>query len=97
VNPIRWIAAKTVDAEPDDLRAIPGIHHRVMRDQRRDHSAAVNVSRQQHRHVGGARKAHIGDVAGAQICLSRAAGPFDDHDVMGGGQARETAQHLWQQ
>ena len=46
-----------------------------------EHAAAVDVADHQHRQIGGAGKAHIGDVAVAQIDLGRAAGALADDDV----------------
>jgi hypothetical protein len=39
----------------------------------------VDVADQHHRHLGGARKAHVGDVAGAQVDLGGRAGTLH-HD-----------------
>ena len=50
-----------------------GSQHRMRADEAGDHAAAVDVADQDHRHVGGLGKAHIGDVAGAQVDLGRAA------------------------
>ncbi len=57
----------------------------------RDHAAAVDIADQHHGHVGGPGEAHIGDVAGAQVDLGRAAGPLDQHEV---GVGLETAEAL---
>jgi hypothetical protein len=64
-------------------------HHRMRADEAGDHAAAVDIPDQHHRHVGRAGKAHIGDVAGAQVDLAGAAGAFDQHDV---GLARASGQ-----
>ena len=39
-----------------------GVDHRLGADEARDHAAAVDVADQHDRHIGRARKAHIGDV-----------------------------------
>ncbi len=50
-------------------------------DQAGDHAAAVDIADQHHRRIGRAGEAHVGDVAGAQVDLGRAAGAFHQHDV----------------
>ena len=62
-----------------------------------NNAAAVDVAGQQHRHIGGFGKAHIGDVAGAQIDLRRRSGALDQHDVGLAGETREALQHCRQQ
>ena len=56
------VAAKLVDQEAADQRGVGGIEHRLGADQAGDHAAAVDVADQHHRHVGGARETHVGDV-----------------------------------
>ena len=46
-----------------------------------DDAAAVDVADQQHRHARGRGEAHVGDVAGAQVDLGRAAGALDQDEV----------------
>ena len=72
---------KLLTMKPAIELRILGIEHRLGADQARDHAAAVDVADQHHRHVGGAGKAHIGDVVGAQIDLRRAARAFDQDEV----------------
>ena len=50
-----------------------------------------------HRHVGGLGKAHIGDVAGPQIDLGRAARALDEDDVGVAREPREALEHRRQQ
>ncbi len=50
-------------------------------DQARDHAAAVDVADEHDRHVGGARKPHIGDVVVPQVHFRGAARAFDQHEV----------------
>ena len=63
-------------------RAVAAVHHRLRADDLRDHAAAVDISAQHHRHIRRRGKAHVGDVAGAQVDLGRAAGALDDHQIM---------------
>ena len=71
--------------------------HRMGADQAGDHAAAVDVADQHHRHIGRLGKAHIGDVAGAQIDLGRAPRALDQDDVGALPDPREALQHLRQQ
>jgi hypothetical protein len=64
------------------IAASPGSITALRADDLRDDPAAVDIARQHHRHVRRARESHIGDVAGAQIDLGRAAGAFDQHQIM---------------
>ena len=50
-------------------------------DELRDHPAAVDITDQNYRHIGGLGKAHIGDVAIAQVDLCRGARAFDEDDI----------------
>ena len=67
----RRVAAELVDDEARDHRRVGRIDHRLGADEAGDHAAAVDVADQHDRHVGRARKAHVGDVAGAQVDLRR--------------------------
>ncbi len=58
----RRVAAEFVDDEAADQRGILRRDHGLGADQARDHAAAVDIADQHDRHIGGARKAHIGDV-----------------------------------
>ena len=72
---------------------IVGIDHGLDADHLRDHAAAIDVADENDRHVGAPRKAHIGDVVGAQIDLGRAAGAFDQHQIGLRLQPLEAFQH----
>src|SRR3546814_8584642 len=50
-------------------------------DDRGDHPAAVDIADQHHGHIGGAREAHVRDVALAQIDLGGRSRALDDDDV----------------
>ena len=89
----RGIAAKFVDDEAADQRRVLRREHGFGADQARDDAAAVDVADQHDRHVGGAGKAHIGDVVCAQIDFRRAAGAFDQHEIGLAAQAREAVEH----
>ena len=91
------VAAKLVDEKADDHRRILGGEHRLRADDLRDDAAAIDVADQHHRRIGGARKAHIGDVARAQVDLRGAAGAFDQHEIGLGLHAREAVEHGRQQ
>ena len=89
----RGIAAELVDDEACDDCGIVGIEHALDADQLRDHAAAIDVADNDHRHVGAPRKAHIGDVAGAQIDLGGAAGALDQHEIGLAFRSLEAFQH----
>ena len=91
------LAAELVDQEAADERALGRLQHRLRADQARDDAAAVDVAGEQHRHVGGGGEAHIGDVAGAQVDLGRAARALDQHDVGIAREPREALEHRGQQ
>ena len=74
-----------------------GLQHRMRADNTGDHAAAVDVAGEQHRHVGGGSKTHVGDVAGAQVDLGGAAGAFDQDDVAIARKARKAVEHRGQQ
>ena len=67
--------------KPRISAASSGVEHRLGADEARDHAAAVDVADQHDRHIGRARKAHIGDVVRAQVDLRRAAGALDQHEI----------------
>ena len=89
----RRIAAEAVDDEAHDHRRIGRIDHGLRADEAGDHAAAVDVAQQHDRHVGGARKAHVGDVRGAQVHLGGGARAFDQHEVGFGREDAEALQH----
>lgn len=59
----------------------------------REHAAAIDVGDEHDRAVDALGKAHVRDVAFAQVDLGRAAGAFDDHRVVPGAQARIRLEH----
>ena len=91
------IAAKLVDDEAVDARALVRLQHEMRADQARDDAAAVDIAEHHDRHIGGRGKSHIGDVAGAQVDLRRAAGAFDQDDIGVAGEMRKALQHRRQQ
>ena len=78
----RNIAAKTVDDEADDAVALRGRQQRQRTDDMCKHAATINVRDQQHRHVCFLGKPHVGDVVGAQVDFSRAAGAFANQAIV---------------
>jgi hypothetical protein len=93
----RRIAAELVDEEAADHRRVPGVDHGAGADDRGDHAAPVDIADQHDRHSGGAREAHVRDVAGAQVDLGRRAGAFDHHQVACGLEPAIARQHLGKQ
>mmetsp|Transcript_4896 Transcript_4896/g.15809 ORF Transcript_4896/g.15809 Transcript_4896/m.15809 type:complete len:370 (+) Transcript_4896:2614-3723(+) len=81
----RGVAAKFVDDDPVDHRRVLGIDHRMRADDRGDHPTPVDIADQQHRHPCRSRKAHIGNVAAAQIDLGGRSCAFHHHDIGIGG------------
>ena len=84
----RAIAAELVDDVAAQPRPLARLQHRPGADQAGDHAAAVDVADQHDRHVGGLGEAHVGDVAGAQVDLGRAAGALDQHQVAASAASR---------
>jgi hypothetical protein len=58
---------------------------------------AIDVAQQDHRHVGGASKAHVGDVRYAQVHFRGRARTFDKHEVGIGRELRKAFQYGAQQ
>ena len=56
-------------------------------------AAPVDVGNQNHRAIDGLGKAHVGDVAGAQVDFGRRAGAFDQYRVVSRGQPPPRLQH----
>ena len=75
------IAPEAVDDEAPDHRGVGFVEHRLRADEACDDAAPVDVADEHHRHVGRAGKAHIGDVAGAQVDLRRRARALDENEV----------------
>ena len=63
------------------MAASSRVDHCPRADELRDDAAAVDVADQHDRRPGGAREAHVGDVARAQIDLGGAAGALDQHQI----------------
>ena len=93
----RRIAAEFVDDVTADQRRIVRRDDGFGADKACDHAAAVDVADQYHRHAGGLRKAHIGDVVFPQIDLGGAAGAFDENDIGVTAQPLVAVEHEGQQ
>ena len=91
------IAAKLVDDEAADARALVRLQHQMRAGKTGDHAAAIDVADQHHRHIGRGGKSHIGDIAGAQIDFGRTAGAFDQYDIGLARKLRKTVQYRRQQ
>ncbi len=66
-------------------------------DKLRHDPAAVDIAHKDHRHIRRLGKAHIGDVAGAEVDLGRAACAFDDDQIAPCGEAVKALEHLGHQ
>ena len=75
------VAAKAVDDKALDPRLLAGRKQFQRPHQMREHAAPINVGDEDDRTINCLGKAHVGDVAGAQIDFRRAAGTFDDDRV----------------
>ena len=84
------VAAKLVDDEAVDPRQFVRLQNEMRAGEAGDDAAAIDVPEHHHGHVGCRGKSHIGDVAGTQVDLRRAAGAFDQDDI---GIAGEIAQN----
>ena len=73
----RRVAPEAVNEKPGNHRRILRVDHRLRAHNLRNHPAAVDVACQDHWNVRRPRKAHVGDVARAQIDLGRAARALD--------------------
>ena len=87
----RRVAAELVDHEARHERLVGGLEQRQRAEQRGEHAAAVDVADHEHRQAGGAREAHVRDVAGAQVDLRRRARALADDDVVAGAQVGQRA------
>jgi hypothetical protein len=82
------IAAELVEQKPADVRPPERWQQRPRAIQVGEGAAPINVGDQQHGRVGQLGHAHVDDVVGPQVQLSRAAGALDhDHVVLGGERA----------
>ena len=75
------VAAELVDDEADDGRGVLSRKRGFDPENLGENAAAIDVADEHDRAVGGAGKAHIGDVALAQVDLGRAARAFDEHEI----------------
>jgi hypothetical protein len=58
-----------------DHRRIIRFQHRARAHHGRDHPAAINIAHQHHRHARRAGKAHVGNIAIAQVDFGGRSGP----------------------
>ena len=84
------LSAKLVDKKARYHSGIFGINHCLGSDNLRNDPAPVDITRQDHRHPRCAGKPHVSDVAVPQIGFGRASRTFDDDQVGGFAQNRET-------
>ena len=77
----RCVTSELVDEECRDVALVLGVEDRQRADQRGEDAAAVDVADEQHGQAGGACKAHVGQVALAQVDLGGRAGALADDDV----------------
>ena len=75
------IAAELVDQIAMQALPLGRLQQRMRAHKGRDHAAALDVADQHHGQIGRLGKAHIGDVALAQVDLGRAAGTLDQHEI----------------
>ena len=87
------IAAEFVDQKSGHHGGIARVQHRLCADDLGDHPAPVDISDQNHRHIRGAGKAHVGDIPGAQVDLGGAARTLHNHQIRPGAQAGERLQN----
>ena len=73
------VAAEAVDDEALHARLLRGRKQFQRADEVREDAAAVGVGDEDHRAIHFLGKAHVGDVAVAQVDLGRAAGALDQH------------------
>ena len=67
--------------------------HRMGADELRNHTATVDVAHQHHRHISRLGKAHIGDVAAAQVDFRWRASTLDQDQIGAGGEAAKALQY----
>ena len=91
------IAAELVDQETLEQSSLGRLHELPGADDAGDGTAQRDVGDQHHRHAGRLGEAHVGDIAGAQVDLGRAARALDQHQIGGRAEAREALDHLGQQ
>ncbi|MPM61967.1 Arginine--tRNA ligase [bioreactor metagenome] len=87
------VAAEAVDDEALDPCLLARGKQFQRADQVGKNAAAVDVGDDDHRAIDGLGKAHVGDVAVAQVDLGRRAGAFDENAVVVRGQPRPGFEH----
>ena len=87
------VAAEFVDGKSPYHRAIRRVQYGLRAYNLRNHAATINVAHQDDRHACLRRKAHIGDIARAQVRLCGATGTFDDDQIASAGKPVERLQH----
>ena len=83
------VAPKLIDQDPDNQRAILGVQHGMRTDQGRNDTPAINIADETDRSAGAAGEAHVRNVTSPQVDLSRAAGAFDDDEIVRGDETPE--------
>ena len=76
------VAAEFVDEKSRHHRGVIRVDHRLCSDHLRNDPASVYIACQYHRDIGGACKAHIGNVTPSQIDLGRTARALHDYQIM---------------
>ena len=89
------IAAELVDDIALEAAALALFeqHHRAQ--DAGDDAAPVDIADEHHWQIGGLGEAHIGDIAGAQIGLRRAAGPLHQHEIGPLAHGVEALERAW--
>ena len=93
----RRISAKFIDQKSADHGGVFVRENGLRAHQLGDHTTPVDISAKDNGHVGCTCKPHIGNVAGAQIDLGRAAGAFDDNQIILAAQPIKAFQDILQQ
>src|SRR5713226_2687020 len=75
------IAAKFVDDKAVDACTLVLFQNEMRAGKAGDNAAAIDIPEHHHRHVDRRGKSHIGDVAGSQVDLRRAASALDQDDI----------------
>ncbi len=79
-----------IDDKTFNHLTVAGRQHRLGADNSSNDATAVDISHQHDRRVGWAGKAHISDIAGAQINFGSTAGTFDQDQISLLAQALKT-------
>ena len=91
------VAAKLVDDEAVNPRQFVRLQNEMRAGQARDNAAAIDIPEHHHGYIGGRGKSHIGDIAGTQVDLRRAAGAFHQDDIGISRKMSKTLQNRRQQ